>query len=584
MNIQPRHSPKFFSAMLVAILTVSLFISEAIVAEAETVDPSTFRDLTILSGQSEVEAIDGDHNTVWSVSFNGWDKEMLPNGNLLLTYGQMEGPSTIREVNITTNQIVWEIDYVDGMPLSFTHEADWLGVDQFGQDIFLIADTDNDRVVEFFRNGTVIWSWYAEDHYSYPHPNAQYWTRINDADRLPDGTTMISLMCFNIIAIVNTTESGEVLWEYGVYKDDTILASAHNPEYTPRGTLLIADTAHHRIIEVNMTTKEIIWEYAPTGNDALGMPRDADLLPNGNMLICANTILEINTTTKEVVWRHETGGFNYDADRLDTVLPTVNILSPTATTYDGVAGVPISLSCDDPWYDEMTYRIYDETADKWLTDQNVTYDGATEVFLENQRTYTLYAWAKDLVMEGGACPTSRAIVQLEEASVQFTTSLDETAPEISDVNVTAEADITFNATVTDDISGVKQVTLNYVYVNDNGTWNNDVDMANIEGDVWSAVIPAFPNNTTLAYTISAEDNAGNIATIDEMEYDYTIPEYSSWLLPSLLLVATLIIVIYKKKLLVGSRGFEQGTNGDITRFYPANSPFFNRSKTWYYIL
>jgi hypothetical protein len=174
--------------MLVAILTASLFISEAIVAEAETVDPSTFRDLTLLSGQNSAHVIDGDHNTVWSVSFNGWDKEMLP---------------------------------------------------------------------------------------------------------------------------------------------------------------------------------------------------------NGNMLICANALLEINTTTKEVVWHHETGSFNYDADRLDTVLPTVNILSPAAAVYDGSVGVPISLSCDDPWYDEMAYRIYDETAGQWLTDHNVTYGGATEVFLENQRTYTL---------------------------------------------------------------------------------------------------------------------------------------------------------------------------------------------------
>jgi hypothetical protein len=401
-------------------------------------------------------------------------------------------------------------------------------------------------VVEFFRNGTVIWSWYAADHYSYPHPNADYWTRINDADRLPDGTTMISLMCFKTIAIVNTTESGEVLWEYGGYDEDTIVG-AHNPEYTPRGTLLIADSTHNRIIEVNMTTKDIIWEYAPTGNEFLGWPRDADLLPNGNMLICDNRIYEINTTTKEVVWSHDTFGSNYDADRLDTVLPTVNILSPAATTYDGSVGVPISLSCDDPWYDEMTYRIYDETAGQWLTDHNVTYDGATEVFLENQRTYTLYAWAKDLVMEGGAYPTSRAIVQLEEDSVQFTTSLDETAPEISDVNVIAEADITFSATVTDDLSGVKRVTLDYAYVNDNGTENNNVDMTNIGGDIWSAVIPAFPNNTTLTYTISAEDNAGNMATIAEAEYDYTVPELSSPLLLALLITASLAITIYRRR-------------------------------------
>jgi len=53
-----------------------------------------------------------------------------------------------------------------------------------------------------------------------------------------------------------------------------------------------------------------------------------------------------------------------------------------------------------------------------------------------------------------------------------------------------------------------------------------------------------------------------------------VPEYSSWLLPSLLLVATLVIVIYKKKLLVGSRGFEPRTNGDITRLFSRKLTFF----------
>jgi len=554
MNKRSRYSLSFFSLSLVAILAASVFISGVTITDAQTIDHSTFRDLTILSGQNSVYAIDGDQNMVWSVSFFGNDKEMLPNGNLLLTNGTMYGRSAITEVNITTNQIVWEINYVDGMPLKFTHEADWIGVDQFGQDIFLIADTSNDRVVEFFRNGTVIWSWYAEDHYTYSNPTGNDWTHLNDADRLPDGTTMISLKNFNIVAIVNTTESGEVLWEYGDYYDKTMLNGPHNPEYTPKGTILIADSDNNRIIEVNMTTKEIIWEYAPTGNKFLGWPRDADLLPNGNMLICdtrwqgsgRNTIWEINVTTKEDVWHYNTVGNNYDADRLDTVLPTVNILSPTATTYDGIAGVPISLSCDDPWYDEMMYRIYDETADKWLTASNVTYEGETEVFLENQHTYTLHVWAKDLVMEGGAYPTSRAIVQSEEENIQFATSADEAAPEILDVNVTTDDVITFTAVVTDDLSGVKQVTAHYIYVNENGNGDSAVDMANVGGNVWSADIPAFPINTTLIYTITAEDKAGNTVTTGEQDYDYIIPELSSLVLIALLVIASLVVAICGK--------------------------------------
>ena len=541
--------------MLILLLVPSFLISGALIVKAEPVDPSTFRDLTMLSGQNSVIAIDGEGNTVWTVPFFATDKEMLPNGNLLLTNGQIRGTSSIMEVNITTKQVVWEISSLDGKPLAFTHETDWLGVDQFGQDIYLTADTSNDRVVEFYRNGTVIWTWYAEDHFSYPRTAGQDWTHLNDADRLPDGTTMISLKNFNKVIIVNTTAAGEVLWEYGDYYNDTMLNGPHNPEYTPRGTILMADSDNHRIIEVNMTTKEIIWEYAPTGDEFLGWPRDADLLPNGNMLICdslwqgsgRNTIWEINTTTKEVVWHYDTVGNNYDADRLDTVLPTVHVLSPVATEYDGSVGVPISLSCDDPWYDEMFYRIYDETDGQWLTADNVTYGGETEVSLEKHHTYTLYAWGKDLVMEGGAYPTSRAIVQLEEDSVQFNTNLDTTAPEISDTNVTKGDEINFTAAVTDDWSGVNYVTLDYTYSNENGTGTNSVDMTNIEGDIWSATIPVFSVSTNVTYTITAEDTAGNAATTDIMEYTYVTQSGSSSEpppeIPTIAIVATILVAI-----------------------------------------
>ena len=387
--------------------------------KADSVDPHTFRDETLFSdGESDLKIVDGEKNTVWSVAISANDKEMLPNGNILVTQGPVFGPSTIMEINMTTKSAVWSISSVGGTPLKFIHDADWLGVDSSGQDIYLAADTYNNRVVEFSRNGTVIWSWYVIDHYSYSGAGTDEWTHLNDVDRLPDGTTLITLKNFNMVIIVNTTATGEVLWEYGDYYDTTILNGPHNPEYTPQGTLLIPDSGNKRVIEVNMTTKEVIWSYSPsqTSDEALGLPRDADLLPNGNMLICdskwmgsgKNRIWEINTTTKEPVWYLDTLSINYDADRLDTVLPTVHIQSPANDTYDWEIGATVRLDCDDPWYDEMFYRIYDETASAWLTADNVTYTGPDRVTLENQHTYTLHAWALDRVMEGGAAPTSRA--------------------------------------------------------------------------------------------------------------------------------------------------------------------------------
>ncbi len=394
-----------------------------------------FRDDTLYTDGSTTYIIDRNKNVKWSYPSVASDVEMLPNGNVLLCLygGPLAENAEIREVNITTDATVWSITEVDGAPLNWTHDVDWIGKDKSGEDIFLIADTSGNRVVEFYRNGTTKWAWYAIDHYTYGVPVLEMgwdWTHLNDADRLPDGSTMICLRNFDKIIIVNSTETEELLWEYGEYGEHTYINHPHNPEYTPKGTILISDSENHRIIELNKTTKEIIWEYSPTGDEYLGWPRDADILPNGNMLISdsassggKNRIWEINATTKEVEWYHDTSGFNYDADRLDTVLPKINILNPENKTYGSTLEIPITIECVDPWVDEVFYRIYDETDNKWVSPNNITYTGPTKIFLENEKLYTLHAWGKDLVVEGGAYPTDRAIVQLEGNSIQFTVNL-----------------------------------------------------------------------------------------------------------------------------------------------------------------
>ncbi|MFW9879014.1 MAG: PQQ-binding-like beta-propeller repeat protein, partial [Candidatus Thorarchaeota archaeon] len=399
-----------------------------------------FRDHTLLTDDSTIKIIDGKGNTVWSwnTSISAADLEMLPNGNILaIDYGGTQSADAeILEINITTNEVVWNLTVVGGRPLNWTHDVDYLGFDENGDETFLIADTSNNRVVECYRNGTIKWGWNATDLYTYGQSaegdqlleGGWDWTHLNDADRLPDGTTMISLRNFDKVIIVNST--GDLIWQYGEYGNYSLCQHQHNPEYTPQGTILMADSENQRIIEVNMTTKEIIWEYAPTGDEALSWPRDADILPNGNMLIGDsargggnNRIWEIDIDTKEVVWYFDTSNANYDADRLDTVLPTINIKSPTNRTYEGSISITVSLENDDPWYDEMYYRIYDITDGKWLTTESITYFGPTQVLLEHLHSYTLHAWAKDIVMEGGAYPTSRAIIQREYTSVDFTVKL-----------------------------------------------------------------------------------------------------------------------------------------------------------------
>nr|NIU58309.1 hypothetical protein [Phycisphaerae bacterium]NIX00530.1 hypothetical protein [Phycisphaerae bacterium] len=73
------------------------------------------------------------------------------------------------------------------------------------------------------------------------------------------------------------------------------------------------------------------------------------------------------------------------------------------------------------------------------------------------------------------------------------------------------------ANVIDNMSGVKQVILNYTI--GNGTWFT-VQMTSVEGNLYSATIPQFSYCTNVTYVIIAEDNANNTITTKEMGLIY----------------------------------------------------------------
>jgi hypothetical protein len=137
------------------------------------------------------------------------------------------------------------------------------------------------------------------------------------------------------------------------------------------------------------------------------------------------------------------------------------------------------------------------------------------------------------------------------ASLYF--NLDTTPPNIIAVSqtplqdsVSPEDKVEVQATVIDDLSGVKRVTLNYAI--NNGTWN-EVDMTNVEGDVWNGTIPTFPLGTNVTYVILAEDKFDNSIASQEigLQYEYSVmPEFPSLLL-ILFTLATLMAVMVRRK-------------------------------------
>ena len=152
-------------------------------------------------------------------------------------------------------------------------------------------------------------------------------------------------------------------------------------------------------------------------------------------------------------------------------------------------------------------------------------------------------------------------IMVEYADFIFSTDLgskpmeDNTPPVIENVyqqppsdSVYPDDKVVVYANVTDDLSGVKQVILNYT--TNNGTWFS-VEMTNLEDTLYNATIPEFPYCTNVTYVIIAEDNANHTITTVDMGYTYqyhVIPEFPSVIIMPLFIIVTMLIAtLYKRR-------------------------------------
>jgi len=280
---------------------------------------------------------------------------------------------------------------------------------------------DTAQAIEVDPQGKIVWQWFAKSVYDKAPYSSIYregWAHVNAVTRLPNGNTLVNMRNFNITAEINP--QGSVVWQYDW---SSIGQNPHEPEVLPNGNILVC--LHHnpvQVVEINPKSNEIIWQYI--FNEDQGNPgnnRDADRLPNGNILINdAIKIVEI-TPAKEIVWQLSVKNLNfkwtdsdskrlknfklYKSERIGYMDPQFSILSP----QQGMCSpkeTDISISYSDIDLNRIWYRIYDNIGNKWATD-NITYvtnnwkdaitfagkeTGQNKVTLENG-DYTLHVWA-----------------------------------------------------------------------------------------------------------------------------------------------------------------------------------------------
>jgi len=113
---------------------------------------------------------------------------------------------------------------------------------------------------------------------------------------MANGNTLFSPRNFN--CLVEMDPQGQVVRIIG----EEYLRGQHDPEVLPNGNILVANHDRpHEILEIDPTSEEIVWRFAILQR-RMWPVRDADRLPNGNILITGSTHLVEITPDKELVW------------------------------------------------------------------------------------------------------------------------------------------------------------------------------------------------------------------------------------------------------------------------------------------
>jgi hypothetical protein len=200
----------------------------------------------------------------------------------------------------------------------------------------LIADQFNNRVIEVDRHGNIVWQFGLGPADFSPASVIG----VNDAQRVGKLTLMAGTgtpggqpeapHCTNPSGcadnrVLLVDRDGNIAWQYGQFGvaggGPNQLNVPVQTTWLPNRHVLITDQANERIIEVDVATKGIVWQYGTTGVSGNGPnqlfnPNCAELLKNGHVLICdENNNRAIEVAPKiplggDIVWQYGSGDPN----------------------------------------------------------------------------------------------------------------------------------------------------------------------------------------------------------------------------------------------------------------------------------
>lgn len=239
------------------------------------------------------------------------DPSRLPNGNILYLikhYG-------IFEVN-RAGKTVWKY-----LASGISHDVDRLAN---GNTLFVRGwvSQGEDHIREVTRSGKLVWSWNGIEQFKEPEfqpqeealrelkrkqaastemslPGYEGWFHSNAVTRAPDGTTMLSIRNFHRVVFIKPA---------GDITKSIPIGFTHDPELLANGNILV-NIPVDGVAEYSGST--VIWRWGgkdwleKTGRkeDKIWFPRDANLLPNGNIFIVGGKRMMEIDAAGQVVWQ-----------------------------------------------------------------------------------------------------------------------------------------------------------------------------------------------------------------------------------------------------------------------------------------
>ncbi|NIO04590.1 MAG: aryl sulfotransferase [Proteobacteria bacterium] len=255
--------------------------------------------------------LDWDANEVWRWEHESFHHDMcrLPNGNTLVLVWEVLPDEQAKRVRGGLPRE--QIERFKSEPGFFSFLLQGVGVGGRPRLEGMLVDA----VWEINPQGEPVHIWHAYEHLNpdvdtlCPIDFPTSWTHLNAVELTPEGNVLISSQKLSIIMKIDWPK-GTVLWKWG---GPGFVSHQHDPTITPEGNLLVFDNGTHhpilgrsRVIEVDMETNEIVWQYVPSPVFSMLSAHiaGAERLANGNTLICEGESGRVFEVTRdcEICW------------------------------------------------------------------------------------------------------------------------------------------------------------------------------------------------------------------------------------------------------------------------------------------